>query len=128
MRPLFPFYGSKWRDAKRYGPPTDHVIEPFKNPCGAMAPEALTMRPRDPSAPLEPGDAVSIAYDVYSTDAILLKRLPGGWWLVAQITDSLHYADSLGKLPTYEAAEEFIVPFGEPLPPCPATRMIQALR
>lgn len=36
MKPLFPFYGSKWRDAKRYGAPIidDLVIEPFAGSAG----------------------------------------------------------------------------------------------
>ena len=35
MRPLFPFYGSKWRDAKRYGAPVfGHVVEPFAGSAG----------------------------------------------------------------------------------------------
>lgn len=35
MRPLFPFYGSKWRDAKRYpGPYNGTVIEPFAGSAG----------------------------------------------------------------------------------------------
>lgn len=34
MKPLFPFYGSKWRDAKRYGPPDGGVIEPFAGSAG----------------------------------------------------------------------------------------------
>lgn len=35
MKPLFPFYGSKWRDARRYGPPRgDLVIEPFAGSAG----------------------------------------------------------------------------------------------
>jgi site-specific DNA-adenine methylase len=35
LSPLFPFYGSKWRDARRYiAPPMDHVIEPFAGSAG----------------------------------------------------------------------------------------------
>ena len=35
MKPLFPFYGSKWRDAKRYGPPRHElVVEPFAGSAG----------------------------------------------------------------------------------------------
>lgn len=34
MRPLFPFYGSKWRDAKRYGKPSGLVVEPFAGSAG----------------------------------------------------------------------------------------------
>lgn len=35
MKPLFPFYGSKWRDAKRYpAPDGDLVIEPFAGSAG----------------------------------------------------------------------------------------------
>lgn len=54
MKPLFPFYGSKWRDAKRYGPPGAHVIEPFAGSArlqhllGARARHAARRRP-DPS-------------------------------------------------------------------------------
>lgn len=33
-RPLFPFYGSKWRDAKRYCIPDKIVIEPFAGSAG----------------------------------------------------------------------------------------------
>lgn len=32
--PLFPFYGSKWRDAKRYPPPGAHCVEPFAGSAG----------------------------------------------------------------------------------------------
>jgi hypothetical protein len=34
LRPLFPFYGSKWRDAKRYPAPGDLAIEPFAGSAG----------------------------------------------------------------------------------------------
>lgn len=34
MKPLFPFYGSKWRDAKRYPGPTGKVVEPFAGSAG----------------------------------------------------------------------------------------------
>lgn len=35
MKPLFPFYGSKWRDARRYPPPRNgRVIEPFAGSAG----------------------------------------------------------------------------------------------
>jgi site-specific DNA-adenine methylase len=35
IRPLFPFYGSKWRDARRYPEPhADLVIEPFAGSAG----------------------------------------------------------------------------------------------
>jgi hypothetical protein len=34
VRPFFPFYGSKWRDAKRYTPPTNSVVEPFAGSAG----------------------------------------------------------------------------------------------
>jgi hypothetical protein len=34
MKPLFPFYGSKWRDAKRYPQPSGPVIEPFAGSAG----------------------------------------------------------------------------------------------
>jgi hypothetical protein len=35
IRPLFPFYGSKWRDARRYPPPAHElVVEPFAGSAG----------------------------------------------------------------------------------------------
>jgi site-specific DNA-adenine methylase len=34
LKPLFPYYGSKWRDAKRYAKPYDIVIEPFAGSAG----------------------------------------------------------------------------------------------
>jgi site-specific DNA-adenine methylase len=34
MKPLFPFYGSKWRDAKRYATPVGVVVEPFAGSAG----------------------------------------------------------------------------------------------
>lgn len=34
IKPLFPYYGSKWRDAKRYPAPTRLVIEPFAGSAG----------------------------------------------------------------------------------------------
>lgn len=35
MRPLFPYYGSKWREARRYlSPMHDRVIEPFAGSAG----------------------------------------------------------------------------------------------
>jgi hypothetical protein len=34
IKPLFPFYGSKWRDAKRYPAPGSLVIEPFAGSAG----------------------------------------------------------------------------------------------
>jgi hypothetical protein len=34
IRPLFPFYGSKWRDARRYPRPGGLVIEPFAGSAG----------------------------------------------------------------------------------------------
>jgi len=35
LSPLFPFYGSKWRDARRYHPPVHgRVIEPFAGSAG----------------------------------------------------------------------------------------------
>jgi site-specific DNA-adenine methylase len=34
VKPIFPFYGSKWRDAKRYPAPCDTVIEPFAGSAG----------------------------------------------------------------------------------------------
>lgn len=34
LKPLFPFYGSKWRDAKRYPTPMGAVVEPFAGSAG----------------------------------------------------------------------------------------------
>lgn len=34
IRPLFPFYGSKWREARRYPAASDLVIEPFAGSAG----------------------------------------------------------------------------------------------
>lgn len=34
IRPLFPYYGSKWRDAKRYPAPVGRVVEPFAGSAG----------------------------------------------------------------------------------------------
>jgi hypothetical protein len=34
MRPLLPFYGSKWRDAKRYQPTHTGFVEPCAGPAG----------------------------------------------------------------------------------------------
>lgn len=34
LRPFFPFYGSKWRDARRYPPPAGRVVEPFAGSAG----------------------------------------------------------------------------------------------
>lgn len=34
LKPLFPYYGSKWRDAKRYTEPSGAVIEPFAGSAG----------------------------------------------------------------------------------------------
>lgn len=34
MKPLFPFYGSKWREARYHPPPADLVIEPFAGSAG----------------------------------------------------------------------------------------------
>ena len=51
MRPLFPFYGSKWRDARRYGAPSGHVIEPFAGSAGYSTywePERVTLIDADP--------------------------------------------------------------------------------
>lgn len=52
MRPLFPFYGSKWRDAKRYPPPHDGiVVEPFAGSAGYStyyAPERVVLVDADP--------------------------------------------------------------------------------
>jgi site-specific DNA-adenine methylase len=51
MRPLFPFYGSKWRDARRYGAPSSHVIEPFAGSAGYATfwePDRVTLVDADP--------------------------------------------------------------------------------
>lgn len=51
MKPLFPFYGSKWRDARKYGAPTGHVIEPFAGSAGYSTfyePERVTLIDKDP--------------------------------------------------------------------------------
>ncbi len=52
MRPLFPFYGSKWRDAKRYpGPYNGVVIEPFAGSAGYATywePARVILYDRDP--------------------------------------------------------------------------------
>jgi site-specific DNA-adenine methylase len=34
LKPLFPYYGSKWRDARRYAEPRGVVIEPFAGSAG----------------------------------------------------------------------------------------------
>ena len=53
MRPLFPFYGSKWRDAKRYGAPVfGHVVEPFAGSAGYSCywePSRVTLIDSDPT-------------------------------------------------------------------------------
>src|SRR5881296_3825018 len=50
--PLFPFYGSKWRDARRYpAPHNGHVIEPFAGSAGYSlwhAPPRVTLCDVDP--------------------------------------------------------------------------------
>lgn len=51
MRPFFPFYGSKWRDARRYPEPVGAVIEPFAGSAGYStywAPERVTLLDKDP--------------------------------------------------------------------------------
>lgn len=51
MRPLFPFYGSKWRSARHYGAPNAHVIEPFAGSAGYATlwePAAVTLIDADP--------------------------------------------------------------------------------
>lgn len=52
MKPLFPFYGSKWRDAKRYPRPNSGVvIEPFAGSAGYStfyAPERVLLLDADP--------------------------------------------------------------------------------
>jgi hypothetical protein len=52
VRPLFPFYGSKWRDAKRYPTPRNGVVvEPFAGSAGYStfyAPAAVTLVDVDP--------------------------------------------------------------------------------
>jgi hypothetical protein len=52
VKPIFPFYGSKWRDAKRYPPPTHGiVIEPFAGSAGYSlwhAPRKVLLIDADP--------------------------------------------------------------------------------
>jgi len=51
MRPLFPFYGSKWRDARRYQPPGHTVVEPFAGSAGYATyyePDRVMLYDRDP--------------------------------------------------------------------------------
>lgn len=53
MRPLFPFYGSKWRDARKYGAPGggQHVVEPFAGSAGYSTffePSRVTLVDLDP--------------------------------------------------------------------------------
>lgn len=52
MKPLFPFYGSKWRDAKRYPAPHNGVVvEPFAGSAGYStyyAPERVVLIDADP--------------------------------------------------------------------------------
>lgn len=51
IRPLFPFYGSKWRDARRYPAPSNHVIEPFAGSAGyslCWEPERVQLFDVDP--------------------------------------------------------------------------------
>lgn len=52
MKPLWPYYGSKWRDARRYGPPVgDHVVEPFAGSAGYATffePTRVTLLDVDP--------------------------------------------------------------------------------
>jgi site-specific DNA-adenine methylase len=51
IRPLFPFYGSKWRDAKRYPTPGGRVIEPFAGSAGYSlwhAPARVELYDADP--------------------------------------------------------------------------------
>lgn len=50
LRPFFPFYGSKWRDARRYTPPSQYVIEPFAGSAGYSVwhePKAVLLIDRD---------------------------------------------------------------------------------
>lgn len=51
MKPLFPFYGSKWRDAKRYPAPQGMVVEPFAGSAGYSLyyePEKVLLVDADP--------------------------------------------------------------------------------
>lgn len=52
LKPFFPFYGSKWRSAKLYGPPCyQHVIEPFAGSAGYATywnPSRVTLVEKDP--------------------------------------------------------------------------------
>lgn len=52
LKPFFPFYGSKWRDARRYPAPCDGVVcEPFAGSAGYATyfnPRAVTLLDVDP--------------------------------------------------------------------------------
>ncbi len=52
LKPFFPFYGSKWRDARRYPVPRDGVVcEPFAGSAGYATyfnPRAVTLLDLDP--------------------------------------------------------------------------------
>lgn len=51
LRPFFPFYGSKWRDAIRYPAPRGSVCEPFAGSAGYATyfnPRAVTLLDVDP--------------------------------------------------------------------------------
>lgn len=51
MRPLFPFYGSKWNTARHYPPPRGTVIEPFAGSAGYStfyAPARVVLYDKDP--------------------------------------------------------------------------------
>jgi hypothetical protein len=51
VRPLFPFYGSKWREARYYPKPGGHVVEPFAGSAGYSTfwePERVTLIDADP--------------------------------------------------------------------------------
>lgn len=52
MRPLFPFYGSKWREARRYPPPFNGtVVEPFAGSAGYSTywePQRVILLDKDP--------------------------------------------------------------------------------
>jgi hypothetical protein len=51
LKPFFPFYGSKWRDAKRYPAPMGPVVEPFAGSAGYATfwePSTVTLVDLDP--------------------------------------------------------------------------------
>lgn len=73
MKPLWPYYGSKWRDAYRYGAPTgDLVIEPFAGSAGystCFAPKRVMLFDVDPYV-------VGVWSYLIATPAAEILRLP----------------------------------------------------